>query len=341
MNLMIFDGLNSYQFNSRLTTKGLYQWLNYSDIVVNNSVTAKNVFDANRTIGSNLFLRLVNRFILFKELKYSLIYKKIEKDFNHFFDDINNVIINGEGAIHHDRLTSLILLSLGMIAKEKGKRVVLINFTIEEMSEKYLKIINTFDAVIPREKKSYLYLKPYVDSDKLIQSYDFAWYYLYTQYKNYMLSWENSGQNKILFTKGVHLNNIEHYTKFDYLVLDEGDKKHSTKFPKSIDVESLEDSEAKDISLFLKELLKYDLLISGRHHTNIVAMFLGLPTVGLKSNTSKVSATMHDMLELYSENEIPFTDINFVDFMHEEMIEKIIINFEDLRVKLDKIVGDF
>jgi polysaccharide pyruvyl transferase WcaK-like protein len=333
-DLIIFDGKTLNIMSDRVTSRGLNKYLNSSD-----SILMEEIYKLKKEL-SRLRLEFLNRkrILSVNVLKYIIKFKY--KNIVVKIANSKTVYINGEGAIHHDRLTSLILITLGLIAKENGKKVILINFTIESMSEKYLKLLNQFDAIIPREKKSYLYLKPYINDEKLFQSYDFAWYYLYTDYRKYMLAWNNNeiNTNKILFTKGVSLENIEEFTKYDYLVLDEGDKKFEAKFEKSIDVESLENTETKDISKFLDILLGYEFLISGRHHTNIVAMYLGLPTLGLKSNTSKVSSTMHDMLELKYKDNIAYSDINFVDFMNQKIIEDIIENFEQLKLKLENII---
>ena len=332
--VVIFSGLNSNQFNSRLTSRGLTRYV-ARDNKIDNTLDAIDIFSIKKKIERGVYFRLINRLNL---NRFDYIIDCVEKyltpyNENHCF------IINGEGAIHHDRLTSLILVAFGAILKKHNKKVILINFTIEAMSTKYLEIINQFDMVIPREKKSYNYLRPYVDNERLFCSYDFAWYYLYSKYSDYMLLWKKtSSKNKILFTKGVELEDIELYKKYDFLALDANDFSFRDGFNKLIFADSLENNETKDISKFLKTLLKYDLLISGRHHTNIVAMFLGLPIVGIKSNTHKVGATMHDMLELKYNRNIPYSDINFIDFMDQEMIEKIMNNFEQLRSKIFNVL---
>ena len=330
---IIFNGLNSNQLNSRITSKGLNTYL--KDIAqIQENVNALDIFKLNNIISKKLFFRLVKKLNFFDQFKY--IKKVLSQTVD--FSLYDKVFINGEGAIHHNRMTSLILIAYGLIAKEQGKKVILINFTIEEMDEKYLNMINQFDLIIPREGKSFDYLKPYIDKDKLIKSYDFAWYYLYSEYKNYMLSWREKNCNKnILFTKGVGLNSIEKYLKYDFLSLDDNDLKIAKQFKNYIHAEDLEDKQTKSIDEFLDYLLQYKLLVSGRHHTNIVAMFLGLPIMGLKSNTDKVSATMHDMLELKYKDNIPYNKINFVDYMEQEMIERIIENFEEVKRIINEI----
>ena len=44
-----------------------------------------------------------------------------------------------------------------------------------------------------------------------------------------------------------------------------------------------------------KNLLKYSFIVSGRHHINIMALFLGLPLFPVMGNTYKVESTIYSI----------------------------------------------
>lgn len=340
--VLVFDGLTSKQFNSRITSRGLNSFLNHElSINSDNKFTATDIFDIKSQIEAKIPIK-----VLLKLKLHQYIFHIIKKELQKLLETPTYLshelfIINGEGAIHHNRTTALILIAFGLIAKENFKKVVLINFSIEHMSEKYLKIINQFDLIIPREKQSYRYLAQYIEKQKLFQSYDFAWYYLCNEYKTYQLKWKFNELNpkKILFTKGVgKVSNLENYLYYDMLAVSSIDFALKKTFPTIIDIETLECKDTNDISKLFDLLLNYNLLISGRHHTNIIAMFLGLPILALKSNTSKVSDTIHDLLELKYSTSIPFSNINFIDFIDNNIIDQISFNFKEIALKLKPFI---
>lgn len=260
-DLIIFDGKELNIMSDRITSRGLNLFLGDAD-----SIHMSEVYLLKKKL-SRKKLEFINKKITLNLNLLKIIIKKTAKQIINKISNANNIYINAEGAIHHNRLTSLILICLGLIAKEYGKKVILINFTVENMKKKYLTEFEKFDLIIPREKKSYLYLKNIINNSLLLQSYDFAWYYLNDKYHNYLLTWNKDNCNKkILFTKGVAIKDISKYNKYDFLMLDHEDITLKENFKKSIDVEKLENTDTKDISQFLDTILNYELLKIGRAH---------------------------------------------------------------------------
>ena len=64
------------------------------------------------------------------------------------------VIVNGEGTIHHDKPAGAWLLAAGAMAKDNGKKAVLINATWQANSERFAEMVRSFDIVSVRESAS-------------------------------------------------------------------------------------------------------------------------------------------------------------------------------------------
>lgn len=75
-------------------------------------------------------------------------------------NNIDYVIINGEGSIHHNRPLANELISLWYKVKQKYKniKVVLLNSTIQEMDDK-IELLKFFDLINVRESYSQKYLQ--------------------------------------------------------------------------------------------------------------------------------------------------------------------------------------
>lgn len=334
----IFDSENLTNIGCKITSRGIKHFLTANIAESVDFVSAEQIF----SIGKNLekkFLFKLSKYI-HPSLKYRLLYNYLAKtDLAKKMERDDLIVINGEGVLHHNRTTGLILITLGMIAKTiYDKKVVLLNFSIEKISPYFINnIISKFDLVITREKRSYRYLKKFIKKDNLLFSYDFAWIYLYDYYNDYMLKYSGRQGRKIIFSPGVkenkYLNNIKQFSDHDFLIVDNEDAKNSSYFKGIIDSRNVNVSERDNLISFMNKLLKYNLIISGRHHINIIAMYLGIPVHGISSNTPKVEATMEDVYSLHFGKD-PDNKVDFVDFVLGKDIDLIVKNIKDLKYKI-------
>lgn len=70
-------------------------------------------------------------------------------------DDVEGIVINGEGTLHHNRGSEY--LAIAYLAKAKGKKVFLLNALFQDMHN-YVDILKEADDITVREKYSFDYM---------------------------------------------------------------------------------------------------------------------------------------------------------------------------------------
>jgi len=215
------------------------------------------------------------------------------------FSETDLVLLNGEGSIHHNSVRALALLALAKTAIEAGKKVLLMNATIQDIMPDLIKdVIARCELVHVREAASQKYLAQYgVDA---IVTADLAFMALQTDTVIKALILDAS--QYVVVTGGVLSNEDSLNQIFDavqnaglrsvyFSVGDGGETELARKLCAKRNVpmvDAFEYAIHKPIS-FLKQ---FPLAISGRHHINVFLMRAGVPFVPLPSNTWKIEETL-------------------------------------------------
>ena len=303
--LLVFDGENLGIVSDRVTSLGLKSFLkgccNLVDSIQMSEVYEKKAAVERSLLGNCLRwipLRRLRHYILLRMCRH---FVNTDASWRDRLRRVDVVFVNGEGALHDDRTVAGLLVSVVLVAKALGKKVVVVNATVQNLSSAFLNDLARADLVCVRESLSYKYLCRVLPAERLVHSYDFAWLYLYETYGDYMLRHRANPSGKVLFMKGVGLEDVAPYVTIDHLLVDRKDAAYVKAFRQCYDANTLMIDANGDMDLrrLLIFLDGYDLVVSGRHHLNIVAMFLGIPVLGLPSNTWKVEATLGDLLSVH------------------------------------------
>jgi ABC-type polysaccharide/polyol phosphate transport system ATPase subunit len=221
-------------------------------------------------------------------------------------NEFDVIIVNAEGSIHHDSKRALTLLAQIQTFKELGKKVIVLNATIQDMSHDILRnALQGVDVIHVRERYTLNYLKG-KNIDAFLSD-DIASIYISSS-PNYVINSFYDEQNKCLLSQGVLANKTTIKKSIDvirknnlvpyYLSMGDGNEDDVAKSicqdmnVKFISAESLQ---LEDVSSFLKQ---FKLVISGRHHLNLFALNSGVKLICLPSNTLKIEGT----LDLYEYN---------------------------------------
>lgn len=209
------------------------------------------------------------------------------------------VLVNGEGTIHHNSLRALGLLALTKSAIEAGKKVLLLNATIQQMSPALLKdVLPMVDLIHVRESASFhalrqLNLNPILAPDLAFLALD--------DVSDPKISLLDS-RDHILVTAGVTANRDSLQTLFNgvkstgkkpvYLSIgDGGETALATEVCREMSV-SFVDAGTLGVKELVGFLRQFPAAISGRHHINIFLMRAGVPFLPLPSNTWKIEETL-------------------------------------------------
>lgn len=209
------------------------------------------------------------------------------------------VVINGEGSIHHNSVRSLAVLALAKTAVEAGKKVVLLNSTIQQMMPQLLlDVLPKLEFIHVRESASKKFLASlHIDS---IEAPDLAFLALEEESISKTRLLDASGH--ILVTAGVTANKYTLEFIFQslkknglrpvYLTIGDGGETELAKqvcFESDIPIVDAATLGVKEIIGFLRQ---FPMVISGRHHINIFLMRAKVPFVPLPSNTWKIEETI-------------------------------------------------
>ena len=221
----------------------------------------------------------------------------ISKKYRNLLQHVDWVIINGEGTIHHDRLATTELISWILASKQHGKRVAVVNCTIQNLSQNSINILReNVDHLSVREPKSYEYLRQF--RVRVTQAADAIFYDI----NDKVIVSTETQQNWVGYTPGV--------LSYDGIVTHATVEKHirqlANSFEKvvyvSIEIEDREfESTAKNAGAVVwplgflntdnaySELSRFSLIVSGRYHCCLLALALGIDVLALSSNTWKIS----------------------------------------------------
>lgn len=195
-------------------------------------------------------------------------------------EDIDLVIVNGEGSIHHSatRPRAVYLPEIGPWAKSIGVPAFLINATISDIDRPTADAISAFDGVFVREDASRRELAGWgVDSEvcaDLTVGLEFA-------------ARPRGGicvTDSVLKDSNRRLRGLANERGWEYRRMVAGANEPYEP------VAALARAQA-----FTDWLSSHDLVVTGRFHTVTLCIATGTPFVAVESNTSKISAFVRDV----------------------------------------------
>lgn len=242
------------------------------------------------------------------------------------WDEADQLIVNGEGTIHHDAIGARNLIGLCVAGKRLGKQVSILNCSIYALSETLLAALrDSVDQIVVREPISHRYL-----NDQGIKSTLAAdCLFLASQHKNSdavlpkTLADQIAGEARIaVYTPGVlsgtgqvaesliqkdiqQLKNAG-YKVLYYVVEAEDEHFASAASQAEAAIIPLGAMNWMELIAFMKSV---SLVVSGRYHINIFAAICGVPFIPMQTNTSK----MDGLLELLGYAEQPVRALNDED----------------------------
>lgn len=209
------------------------------------------------------------------------------------------VIVNGEGSIHHNSVRALALLALMKTALEAGRKVILLNATIQAMMPALLQeVLPKLSFIHVRETRSQAFLRQ-EGIDSMVTP-DLAFLALDDASVPRVSLLDASAH--ILVTAGVAVSqeSLDHLflavknvgMRPAYLSIgDGGETELVTRLCSERNV-SMIDAGKLGVKETIGFLRQFPLAISGRHHINIFLMRAGVPFLPLYSNTWKVEETL-------------------------------------------------
>ncbi len=296
----------------------------------------------------------------------------------HFLNNLENidiVIVNGEGSIHHNQKIGYDMIKIAKYAKKYNKPAVLINCTYESNSHDYKKYLEFFDIISVRESRSYKELKK-IDVNSLIVP-DLCFYFdllkdnYYKRSNKIILSDSNILEiTKKLFICSKKNNNYVYipiltngmnFIKNDFFLLKKIKyyiKKNLFKFFK-FEPNNNDKNRYYGVGSFydyLEILKKNNFLISGRFHSTCFAIITKTPFLAIKSNTFKIESLIEDVqlnkerlieLSYLTKNEM-YDKSNFIKYKFSDQelnnIDKYILSsknkIENLFINIKKLVDN-
>lgn len=229
--------------------------------------------------------------------------------------DVDLVLINGEGTIHHDRLAGRQLLELGARARAEGIPVALINVGWEANGPDLVSLLDDFDLVAARDSRSAKRMRAGGATVQVVP--DLSLWFARAQGIIPHRSGPRAGigvtdnverfkalaLERLRSDCGGQLVSIVHgdpgpvgWIRF----LREGvalsrDLRHPARLSALLRLRHrLWWRGSADIQRFLTGLGTLKLLVSGRFHACTLALAAGTPLIAQASNTDKIAALFHD-----------------------------------------------
>ncbi|AFM02721.1 hypothetical protein Fleli_0226 [Bernardetia litoralis DSM 6794] len=235
------------------------------------------------------FLKKVKKLIEIQEFKTAMFDKEL-------------VVINMEGTVHHNTLQGITLIGIAYAAHLSGKKVFLLNGSIQKMSKQLLKnTFNRIDYIAVREIISHTYLNELNIKNNL--ALDCAFLSKITENQSNIFT---SKGKRCLYTTGVILaysqqHNIENPIEIiENHVSSLKNKGYEVFFLKIEENESLLEPalQALDVSIIDMNdydwnmigsiLAEFELIVSGRYHIIIFCIMMNIPFIPIESNTWKI-----------------------------------------------------
>jgi len=298
--LLIFNTKNLPNVGCRATSLGLEAL--YKEHALK-SIFAEDIFRINREISASYLFKFVYRYIgLFPFLMHTYIDRYIQKD-KSILDAIQSteiVVINGEGAVHHRRITALILLAIGNVAHKAGKKVCVVNATLSDLDKVSINTLRSFDQIVTRDQITDQYLSS-LDIGH-VSGADAAWIFLSQNVDSSGKLRPRTKSKKIIFTSAVNtplhivddiIRRLRSRWELTYLCVDPlGVDMRTILCKNKIPIVSALELFERDRTSLFDFLSGFDLAISGRHHINIFLYYLGVPVIPIRSNTHKIEGTL-------------------------------------------------
>lgn len=229
------------------------------------------------------------------------------------FDTADLILVNGGNCMHHNIPRSLALMALMKTAAELGKKVMLLNATVQMMDVELLKIVLPLLSLIHvRDRQSQMYLEEIgIES---VYTTDLA-FIGYGKQKETDIRYLNS-EEYVLVTGGVAIDErslesiINTVNDFGmrpvyFCVCDAGEEDLVTPVCEKLDVPviSVKEMAFEQLASFLAQ---FRYAISGRHYINIFLIRAGVPFVALPSDTwiaDDVSALLDNLIPVVSNHD--------------------------------------
>jgi hypothetical protein len=224
--------------------------------------------------------------------------------------EVDTIILNGEGTIHHAGVGALTLLGFCKIAKDLGKKVFILNCSIFDLDPFLLKTLRDYvDGIAVREPLSLRYLSDHgipatqsADCLFLMEGGDereFAWPELapskkYALYTPGVLTAFGQVDAETMKRDIAQLRG-ERYEVFYHIVETEDERMAPIAAEAGARILPLGCLNWRQVPPFLRRM---SLVVSGRYHINIFAALAGVPFIPLSTNTGKMAG----VLELLSPN---------------------------------------
>lgn len=213
------------------------------------------------------------------------------------------VIINGEGSIHHNYPRALALLAQAKVLADRGKRVHLVNATIQAMDRTLLAAVLPALALLHvREARSRGELEGVTSHASVTPDLAYAARFSPGVGAPPAPSDVGSAERVCLLTPGVLAHPRALAQQADaitaaglrpvyFCVSDGGEARVAPGFCRERGIEFV-DAASVPWDRILPFLRRFPVGVSGRHHVNIFLTMAGVPFVPLPSNTWKVEATL-------------------------------------------------
>ncbi|MDF1835889.1 MAG: polysaccharide pyruvyl transferase family protein [Alteraurantiacibacter sp. bin_em_oilr2.035] len=225
------------------------------------------------------------------------------------FEEIDLLIVNGEGTIHHDRPAGRALLAAGPYAKRRGKFACLLNSTWQANSAASLKMLEAFDVVTVRESASENELTGHGFAPRMIP--DFALYHQprisairtgvgYCDSVEgskaialYRRMWELGAVPLPIVRPSLEPLGILRWIKrFDPAMSTLARPTHARDALRATWQDYSEQVGSRDN--FTARVAAHELIVTGRFHMMIFALSAQTPILAIGSNTHKIEATLSD-----------------------------------------------
>lgn len=200
--------------------------------------------------------------------------------------EIDIVIVNGEGSIHHSatRPRAVFLSEISRYAQQIGVPSVLLNSTIDEIDRTVADNIDCFDQVYVRENHSQSVLSQFGVASSVVPDLT-----VMVPYR------PSNGREGICATDNVRIESkreIRARCGRDGWPYRSMVWKGLTEF----DQDPADDARLENALKFADFLSGHELVVTGRFHTVTLCVATQTPMVAVESNTPKISAFLHDVL---------------------------------------------
>lgn len=205
------------------------------------------------------------------------------------------LLVNGEGTMHHDRPKARSLCAAASAAARLGKKVVLLN-TVWQANQELNKHLRDFDLVFCRESRSQAELAIAGSTATVVPDLVFA-----TDAPTV------SGDANRRARGAVVIDSVDRATTLTWawralrqraamMTMHEGHCRLLQRRPWlhwGIRMRSQKPIECLNAG-WASQLRRFERVISGRYHGCCLAMLLGIPTIGIPSNTHKIEGLFAD-----------------------------------------------